>query len=140
MLDVVRIAPMRLLRTPEAFDHPEFIFEPKIDGFRALAYVEGRRCRLVSRNGHAFKSWPQLVDEIAHAVRADSAVLGGEICCLDPDRTQQLQEAALSPRMAVLLRLRPPTRARQRHELAQAQEPDLLADARQARAIRGTAR
>jgi hypothetical protein len=28
---------MRLLRIPEPFDHPEFLFEPKIDGFRALA-------------------------------------------------------------------------------------------------------
>jgi hypothetical protein len=62
-------SPMRLLRVPEPFDHPEFIFEPKIDGFRALAYVEWRRCRLVSRNGHEFKSWPQLAEEIAHVGR-----------------------------------------------------------------------
>jgi bifunctional non-homologous end joining protein LigD len=85
MLVFVHLAPMRLLRIPEAFDHPDFIFEPKIDGFRALAYVEGNRCTLVSRNDNVFKSWPQLAEEIAHAVRADSAVLDGEICCLDPD-------------------------------------------------------
>jgi bifunctional non-homologous end joining protein LigD len=76
---------MRPLRIPHPFDHPDFIFEPKIDGFRALAYVEGHRCRLVSRNGHEFKSWPLLAEEIAHAVRATCAVLDGEICCLDPD-------------------------------------------------------
>ena len=76
---------MRLLRIPEPFDHPEFVYEPKIDGFRALAHVRGHRCELVSRNGHLFKSWPQLAEEIAHAVRANSAVLDGEICCLDPD-------------------------------------------------------
>ena len=29
--------PMRLLRIPEPFDHSDFIFEPKIDGFGALA-------------------------------------------------------------------------------------------------------
>jgi bifunctional non-homologous end joining protein LigD len=34
---------------------------------------------------HVFKSWPYLSREIAHAVRADSAVLDGEICCLEPD-------------------------------------------------------
>jgi bifunctional non-homologous end joining protein LigD len=77
--------PMRLLRIAEPFDHPDFIFEPKVDGFRALAYIDGHRCELVSRNGHLFKSWPQLGEEIAHAVRAQSAVLDGEICCLDPD-------------------------------------------------------
>jgi len=77
--------PMRLLRIPEPFDHPDFIFEPKIDGFRALAHVRGHRCELVSRNGSTFKSWPQLAEEIAHAVRAHDAILDGEICCLDPD-------------------------------------------------------
>jgi bifunctional non-homologous end joining protein LigD len=34
---------------------------------------------------HTFKQWPQLAEEIAHAVRAHSAVLDGEICCLEPD-------------------------------------------------------
>src|SRR4051794_28476631 len=76
---------MRLLRLPEAFDHAACIFEPKIDGFRALARVEGHRCSLVSRNGHVFRSWPQLAEEIAHAVRSLRAVLDGEICCLDTD-------------------------------------------------------
>ena len=79
------VTPMRLLRIPEPFDHPEFIFEPKLDGYRALAHVRGHRCELVSRNGHTFKGWPQLAEEIAHAVRAFSCVLDGEICCLDAD-------------------------------------------------------
>lgn len=77
--------PMRLIRLPEPFDHPDFIFEPKLDGYRALAYVRGHHCELVSRNGHTFKQWPQLAEELAHAVRAHSAVLDGEICCLQPD-------------------------------------------------------
>ena len=57
----------------------------KFDGFRALAHVNGHHCQLVSRNGHVFKSWPYLAEEIAHAVRAHSAVLDGEIVCLDAD-------------------------------------------------------
>jgi bifunctional non-homologous end joining protein LigD len=76
---------MRLLRIPEPFDHPEFLYEPKLDGFRTLAYVTGHHCALVSRNGHVFKSWPQLAEEITHAVKAHAAVLDGEICCLEPD-------------------------------------------------------
>jgi ATP-dependent DNA ligase len=31
---------MPLARLPESFDHPDWIFEMKYDGFRALAYVE----------------------------------------------------------------------------------------------------
>lgn len=76
---------MRLLRVPKPFDAEAFVFEPKMDGFRALAYVEGHHCRLVSRNGHRFKSWPQLAEEVAHAVRVHRIVLDGEICCLDAD-------------------------------------------------------
>jgi ATP-dependent DNA ligase len=29
-------------------------FEPKLDGFRALAHIDGHRCTLVSRNGNTF--------------------------------------------------------------------------------------
>ena len=82
---MTHVAPMRLLRIPEPFDDPLFIFEPKLDGFRAVARVRGHRCDLVSRNGYTFKQWPQLAEEIAHAVRAQSCVLDGEICCLDAD-------------------------------------------------------
>jgi bifunctional non-homologous end joining protein LigD len=74
---------MRLLRIPEPFDHPDWLYEVKFDGFRALAQVKGHHCQLVSRNGHQFKSWPYLAEEIAHAVRTHSAVLDGEIVCLD---------------------------------------------------------
>jgi bifunctional non-homologous end joining protein LigD len=77
--------PMRLLRVPHPFDHPNYIFEPKIDGFRALAFVHGRHCRLTSRNARVFKCWPQLAKDIARAVRASSIVLDGEVCCLEPD-------------------------------------------------------
>ena len=32
---------MRLLRVSEPFDHPDFLYEPKIEGFRALAHARG---------------------------------------------------------------------------------------------------
>src|SRR5262245_16042325 len=38
-----------------------------------------------SRNGHIFKSWPALADQVAASVRSRSAVLDGEICSLDAD-------------------------------------------------------
>ena len=77
--------PMPLLRVPRPFDHPEWIFELKHDGFRALAHVDGGRCTFVSRRGHVFLQWPQLAEEIAHAARARRAVLDGEVVCLGPD-------------------------------------------------------
>ena len=76
---------MPLLHAPEPFDHPDWLFELKHDGFRALAIIEGHHCRLVSRQGHTFWQWPQLAEELAHAVRANRAVLDGEIVCLRAD-------------------------------------------------------
>jgi len=45
--------PMPLARFDAPFEHPDWIFEPKLDGFRAVAYLEDGACRLVSRNGNA---------------------------------------------------------------------------------------
>jgi bifunctional non-homologous end joining protein LigD len=77
------LRPVSLLRLPEPFNHPDWFFEIKHDGFRALAHIDGHHCNLVSRNWHTFKHWPQLCEELAHAVRAHAAVIDGEIVCLD---------------------------------------------------------
>lgn len=45
--------PMVLAKTREAFDHADFVFELKYYG---LAYVDGGRCRLVSRKSHVYKA------------------------------------------------------------------------------------
>ena len=76
---------MPLVRIPEPFDDRDWIFELKLDGFRALAFIEGHQAKLVSRNGHPFKHWPNLCTELAHAVRCRSAILDGEVICLDDD-------------------------------------------------------
>jgi bifunctional non-homologous end joining protein LigD len=64
---------MPLVPIAAAFDHPDWVFELKHDGFRALAHVEGHRCTLVSRTGHVYKQFPMLTEEIAHEVRANPA-------------------------------------------------------------------
>ena len=71
---------MPLGRLPEPFDHPDWVFEIKYDGFRALAYVDDV-CSLVSRKAHTFK-FPELSASIAAAVPCP-VVLDGEIVCLD---------------------------------------------------------
>jgi bifunctional non-homologous end joining protein LigD len=62
----------------------EWVYEPKWDGFRALAWVQGGDAHLASRNGNNLTSrFPQLARALAAAVRASEAVLDGEICALD---------------------------------------------------------
>ena len=43
-----RIQPMRLTSIVKPFNDPEYIFELKHDGFRALAYIDTGECKLVS--------------------------------------------------------------------------------------------
>src|SRR5947207_15906523 len=69
------VQPMRLLRRPVPFNHPDWIFEIKHDGFRALAYIESGDCRLVSRNGNTFSTFPARCDWIGKRLRVQNAVL-----------------------------------------------------------------
>ena len=39
------LEPMRLARRPQPFDHPDWLYEIKFDGFRAVFYVCGLRSR-----------------------------------------------------------------------------------------------
>jgi len=75
--------PMPLTRKAEPFNHPDWLFEVKWDGFRCLAYIEHGRCRLVSRNGNEFKSFPTLNSALPQECHTKRAVLDGEIVCLD---------------------------------------------------------
>ena len=44
------VEPMAATLTRERFSGPEWVFERKLDGIRLLAFKEGRRVRLLSRN------------------------------------------------------------------------------------------
>ncbi len=84
--------PMPLGRTRNPFCHPEWLFEVKWDGFRALAYVHGGACRLISRNGNVFKSYPALPESLSAELRARSAILDGEIVALDRHGKSQFRD------------------------------------------------
>jgi len=77
------VTPLRLTSRDVPFDDPEWVFELKYDGFRALAYVDGDRCRLVSRNRRRFDQFDPLAAAVARSLRAERAVLDGEIACVD---------------------------------------------------------
>ena len=76
--------PLPLSRARAPFSHPDWLFEVKWDGFRALLFSDNNGVRLVSRNGNGFKSFPNLCDGLASDLRGRRCVLDGEIVCLDP--------------------------------------------------------
>jgi bifunctional non-homologous end joining protein LigD len=83
LVNIPRFIPADLSKLPDAFDHDDFIFELKMDGFRALAYVAEGACELVSRNTNVYKSFEGLRGELAKLPRR--AVIDGEIVVLDGD-------------------------------------------------------
>jgi len=78
------IVPLPLLRRREPFDDRGWLFELKLDGFRALTYIERGEARLVSRNGNTFRKFPSLCDALAR-LRVRDAIIDGEVVCLDDD-------------------------------------------------------
>ncbi len=77
------IHPMLATLVEEPFDNPQWLFEIKWDGYRSLAFLDGEKARLVSRNQNDMTSqYPELRD-LPNYVRARTAVLDGEIVALD---------------------------------------------------------
>jgi bifunctional non-homologous end joining protein LigD len=75
-------AQLTLVRHP--FDHPDFLFELKHDGFRALAHIWEGKCELVSRRRNSYKSFKDLRSSLAN-LKVKNAVIDGEIACVDQE-------------------------------------------------------
>jgi bifunctional non-homologous end joining protein LigD len=84
----------------EPFDDPEWLFEIKWDGYRALCTVDDGKLSLVSRNGlDMLGRFPDL-DELATAFASIPVVVDGEIVSLDArgrSSFQRLQESQKKP-------------------------------------------
>lgn len=98
------IKPMLATLAGKPFDDPQWIFEIKWDGYRAIAEIEKGEASLYSRNGLDFKAkYPSIVEAL-EAIEHD-AVLDGEIVAVDakgkPDF--QLMQRALKAHDVPLL-------------------------------------
>jgi len=77
------IHPMLATPVEKAFDDPEWLFEIKWDGYRAVAFLKDDSVRLVSRNQNDLTGeFPEL-HELSKSITAKNAVLDGEIVVLD---------------------------------------------------------
>src|SRR5262249_7709610 len=67
----------------EPFHRDGWVYEEKVDGWRMLAYKDGARVRLVSRNGRDHtRRCPGIVTAVAK-LSARSLVLDGEVAIYD---------------------------------------------------------
>jgi bifunctional non-homologous end joining protein LigD len=77
------ITPMLATPVEKAFDNPEWLFEIKWDGYRAVAFVENGRVRLVSRNQNDLTGQYSELSVLPKYVKAKTAILDGEVAALD---------------------------------------------------------
>jgi bifunctional non-homologous end joining protein LigD len=73
---------MLLLRTEKLPEGPDWLYELKFDGYRALAVKTSRNVQLRSRNDKDFTTrYPAIVKALA--AMPDETVIDGEVIALD---------------------------------------------------------
>ncbi len=82
--------PMLATLAKAPFDDPQWLFEVKWDGYRAIAEVKDHDVRLVSRAGTSFNARYAPVVESLRKIR-DDVLLDGEIVAIDADGRSHFQ-------------------------------------------------
>src|SRR5215204_4260335 len=78
------IEPMLLLRTDTLPDSEQWLYELKLDGYRAIAFKRDGTVHLRSRNDNDFSvRYPGVVKALASI--PDNSVIDGEVIALDQD-------------------------------------------------------
>jgi DNA ligase D-like protein (predicted ligase) len=78
------IEPMLLLRKESLPDSPEWLYEIKLDGYRAIAAKSGGKVQLRSRNDNDFSTrYPGIAQGLASM--PDETVVDGEVVALDEE-------------------------------------------------------
>jgi bifunctional non-homologous end joining protein LigD len=77
------VEPLTLVPGREPFDDPDWIFEPKYDGFRGLVYASESGCEIRSRRDIPMRRYQDLWGRVAEVLGHREAILDGEIVSLD---------------------------------------------------------
>lgn len=82
--------PMLATLTETHTDQPDWMYEPKYDGYRAVAKIKNGKVELVSRNGNPFnKPYEALIPELERF--EDDLILDGEIVIEDKNGISNFQ-------------------------------------------------
>jgi bifunctional non-homologous end joining protein LigD len=99
-----RISPMLATLVDKAFHRDNWVYEEKYDGVRMLAYKEGAKVTLLSRNNVQRNArYPEIATAVA-ALKAETLLLDGEIVVFDRkkvSRFQLLQQGKGQPQYAI---------------------------------------
>jgi bifunctional non-homologous end joining protein LigD len=79
------IRPMLATLVDTPFDSNEWLYEIKWDGYRAVAFLDGKSVRLFSRNQNDLTSAYPEIQVLPQLVKAKTAILDGEIVAIDDE-------------------------------------------------------
>jgi ATP-dependent DNA ligase len=78
-----RVAPIAPVARLAPFNHPDWLFEPKYDGFRGVFYLTRRGCAMYSKRGNRFSRFPELCERIRAELPRPEVILDGEVVAID---------------------------------------------------------
>src|SRR3954471_266194 len=78
------LAPMHAELAGAAFDHADWMWEPKLDGYRAVAFVSEAGVTLKSRRGLELGAFPRLQDDLSRQA-VNAMMLDGELVAFDAE-------------------------------------------------------
>lgn len=93
------IAPMECKRVPKLPEGDNWVYEPKQDGYRIIAVIDGTTSQLFSMSGLNYTAKYPHVAEGLKWLKLKEAVFDGEVVALDPSgrpNFQELQNARLT--------------------------------------------
>ena len=97
------LKPMMAHTAEDAFTHRDWLFEPKLDGFRAIAFIRDGQVTLKSRTGKDMTdNFPEVVSDLI-AQPEHELVLDGELVALDENGKPSfalMQQVAGLPHMS----------------------------------------
>src|SRR5436190_23408829 len=78
------LAPMHAELGEAAFDHADWMWEPKLDGYRTLAFISEKGVTLKSRRGLEMDKFPRLAAELGKQA-VSTMILDGELVAFDAE-------------------------------------------------------
>jgi bifunctional non-homologous end joining protein LigD len=85
------VTPMLASLTKSPFSHPDWIFEPKLDGYRIIARIRDGKVTLLSRRGNdVTRQYAALVPDLSRQP-ASELILDGEVIAMDEKGKQCFQ-------------------------------------------------
>jgi bifunctional non-homologous end joining protein LigD len=86
-----QIKPMLATLVDEPFSDPEWLFETKWDGVRAVCFIKNGKAQFVSRNQLEMTAQYPELQNVAASIEGSDAILDGEIVALDASGVSRFQ-------------------------------------------------